>query len=226
MKPHIYSLPEAFLEDGSVPIHWKLYALVNGFWIGGKTVYATNEWLAKKLGCTERHVARALGKLEDIGLLTRNLNGFKRTLLPGGMTPGVTPRRQRSGGDDASGHQGDDLSGHHTSVSNSESLLSAAKAAPAKPFSSEQTKQAWYDGDKEDFQLLAWFFDKKGLWPKLTSKPKVEATVNRHIRAARRIIRAGWSQEECKAAIGKMLDANPKMKDEYTLETLEKYLTK
>lgn len=102
----------------------------------------------------------------------------------------------------------------------------AASAAPATPYSWEETRQHWYDGDKEDFQLLAWFFDKKSLWPKLTSKAKVEAAVKRHIRAARRIIRADWTQDESKAALKKMLEANPKMRDEWTLETLEKYLTK
>lgn len=94
-----------------------------------------------------------------------------------------------------------------------------------KPFNASETRQVWYDGDKEDFQLLAWFFDQKGLWKKFDSREKVEHAVTRHIRATRRIIRAGWSQEECATAL-KALKKNEKMQVEWTLETLEKYLTK
>jgi phage replication O-like protein O len=107
----------------------------------------------------------------------------------------------------------------------------AATAAPAKkiipPFSMEETRDKWYgNDDKEDFQLLAWFFDKKGLWKKFNTRAKVEAAVTRHIRPARRIVNAGWSQKECEKALVRIIEGNPKMRDEYTLETLEKYLTK
>ena len=95
-----------------------------------------------------------------------------------------------------------------------------------KPFNAEDTKQAWYDGKDEAFQLIAWYFDRKNLWPKFDSRAKLDATASRHLRAARQIVKAEWSQKECASAVRKMLDANPKMKDEWTLETLIKYLTK
>lgn len=101
----------------------------------------------------------------------------------------------------------------------------AAVAAPAKPFISEETRRKWYDGKDGAFQLLAWFFDKKKLWERFDSRAKVEASVKRHIRAARRIDKAEWSQKECEGALKRCLE-NPKMKDEWQLETLEKYLTK
>lgn len=101
----------------------------------------------------------------------------------------------------------------------------AANAALPK-FNKEETRKKWYEGEDDRFSLLAWFFDKKGLWPRLTSRPKVEAAVSRHIRSATRLINGDWSQEECNKALERMIEANPKMRTEWHLETLEKYLTK
>lgn len=98
-----------------------------------------------------------------------------------------------------------------------------AAQAPQGAYKPEETRKKWYEGKDEAFQLLAFFFDRKGLWKKLDTREKVAHTAKRHLRAARRIISAGWSQQEVEKAISKMPQ---KLQDEWTLETIEKYLTK
>jgi hypothetical protein len=96
-------------------------------------------------------------------------------------------------------------------------------AKPQQAFIAHETRQKWYEGKDEAFQLIAFFFDKKGLWKKYDTRDKVAAVARRHLRAARQIIAAGWSQQEVEKAIGKIPE---KLKDEWTLETCIKYLTK
>jgi hypothetical protein len=129
-------------------------------------------------------------------------------------TPDVAVLNTKSGG-----------SNKTVSVDSIKDLPEAPPSGPIKVFSSEETKKKWYDGDKEDFQLLAWFFDQKGLWKKFDSREKVEHAVTRHIRPARRIVRGGWSEKECSEAV-KKIKTNEKLISEWQLETLEKYLTK
>jgi hypothetical protein len=114
-QPYIYTMPESFMRDGSVPIKWRLYGYINGFWIAGKPVYATNEHFSEKFECSERHISRALAELETEGLLMRDVAGFKRYILPGGMTPDVR------GGRRGASAQGD-VGGHHISDSISDTL--------------------------------------------------------------------------------------------------------
>jgi phage replication O-like protein O len=86
-----------------------------------------------------------------------------------------------------------------------------------------ETRKKWYDGERQEFQLLAWYFDQKKLWDAFDSKGKVEHAARRHLRSAQRIIKADWSQTEVERARRKIPD---KLNQEWTLETLEKYLTK
>jgi len=75
-QPYIYTLPEQFLEDKSVPTHWRLWALINGFFIAGKDFYATNEWVETKLGVKQWAISSAFSKLEELKLIscTRSRN--------------------------------------------------------------------------------------------------------------------------------------------------------
>lgn len=83
-QPHIYTLPERFLKDPAVPLRWKLYTILNGFWISGKPVFASNAWFAEKLGCSDRHVRDCLLELEKMYLITRHGASQKRRIIPGG----------------------------------------------------------------------------------------------------------------------------------------------
>lgn len=99
MKP-IYTLPEAFINDESVPAKWRLYGMINGFWVNGLTVYAGNTYFATKLNCSERNVRMALEELEVLGLVRREIAGHSREIFPGGSGAsgeaevGVPPRRK------------------------------------------------------------------------------------------------------------------------------------
>jgi hypothetical protein len=122
MGKTIYTMPEKFMKDESVPVKWRLYGLVNGFWINGLPVYASNGFFAEKLNCTERHISRAFEELEKEGLLTRNINGYKRLILQGGMTPDV-----RGGGHGASIYP--DVGGQPNASSNASNLTISAEGA-------------------------------------------------------------------------------------------------
>lgn len=86
-KNKIYTMPEAFMEDTSVPIQWRLYGLVNGFWVNSLPVYASNKFFAEKLKCSERHISSCFEQLEKMGLITRHIQGYKRLILQGGLNP-------------------------------------------------------------------------------------------------------------------------------------------
>jgi hypothetical protein len=118
-QPYIYTMPEEFLKDEAVPARWKVLATVQGFWISGKTLYATNEWIQKKLGYSRRQIQYALSELEKMNLITRNVHGMNRLILPGGairLHGGVQSDDQKSA-----------VGLHHNSVSNSESIISASR---------------------------------------------------------------------------------------------------
>ena len=93
MQIQNYTLPQEFIQDESVPLKWKLCAELNGFWISGKTAFASNEWLCERLGCPERTLSYALKELERLGLLRRMEVDGRRELLParGDATPLLHP---------------------------------------------------------------------------------------------------------------------------------------
>ena len=73
------------MSDNSVPVHWRLWALCNGFWINNKDVYATNAWLAKQLKCSERMITEAVAKLEKIGVIVCARSRNSRIMKKGGV---------------------------------------------------------------------------------------------------------------------------------------------
>lgn len=93
-QPYIYTLPERFISDPAVPFRWKLYTLLNGFWIAGKPVFASNAWFAEKLGCSERTIQEGLLELERMYLITRHGGPKKRRIIPGGH--GTPPESENS----------------------------------------------------------------------------------------------------------------------------------
>lgn len=122
-------MPEAFMQDDNVALHWKLYAIVNGFWISGKPVFASNSWFAEKLGCSERNIPLCFKKLEDMGLLKREVSGNhrQRTIVPTGIiSTDSQDEAQLQGGDEAQLHPPMKPSFTPISVSNiSKSIITA-----------------------------------------------------------------------------------------------------
>jgi DNA-binding Lrp family transcriptional regulator len=159
-QPYIYTLPEAFIEDKSVPMHWKLYTIINGFWISGKTVFASNQFFAEKLGCTERHIQGCLEKLEEMGLLERIGKSQNRKIVPKGTNPEFVEGRTDSS-------VRDELSVHHISDSNSDSNTSAdepreivevfeeSERASKKPpkYPNARTVFAWFPNPEPSWKL-------------------------------------------------------------------------
>jgi DNA-binding transcriptional ArsR family regulator len=237
MKPDYYLIPRIVQEARETrPADWLVYATV--YWLeqaGGGECFASNAFIARTLGMGERTVGLALKHLEDGGFIERSFEDkLKRhrlrihCLVTYQRTPSLFKVRTDVPSGDSTNVPSRDSTNVPHSIKKREINTAAPKTAtaPVKLFSSEETKKKWYDGEDPVFQLLAWFFDKKGLWSRFDSRAKVEAAVRRHIRSARRIDKAEWSQRECQKALAKMLEANPKMREEWTLDTLEKYLTK
>lgn len=81
-QQYTYSMPEEFMQDQSVPAHWRLLGIVNGFFINNKPVYASNEWFAEKLGCSIRTVTDAVSKLESLKKIKCERTRRSRVILP------------------------------------------------------------------------------------------------------------------------------------------------
>lgn len=135
-------MPEEFIRDPGVPARWKVLALVQGFWIAGKTAFATNDWIQKKLGYSRRQVQNALKELEDMDLIVRNVQGMSRIILPGGAA-GLRGGRNSQVARGAAGV-------HHNSVSNSERRGGCAKSASATLQVKESQRSMEYVDVDED----------------------------------------------------------------------------
>ncbi len=81
----IYSMPEGFLTDQEVPVRWRILGILNGFHINGKDLYASNDWLARQLDCSERSISNGVKELETRGEVycerTKTSRIIKRTLV-------------------------------------------------------------------------------------------------------------------------------------------------
>lgn len=152
-QPYIYTLPEQFIEDKAVPRHWKLYALINGFWIAGKPVFASNGFFAEKLKCSERYVRECLETLEEMGVLRRIGKSQNRTIIPGGGT-------SSSGQGGTASSVREEPVVPHISVSNSDSLIISETVVSQVDELSEdegrpkRVSRAQYPHSKEVFTTL------------------------------------------------------------------------
>lgn len=116
------------MTDPTVPMHWKLYALINGFWIAGKPVFASNAFFAEKLGCSERYVRDCLSKLEEIGVVLREGKSQNRRIVPAARVEEGGTGSSAQGG--TSGSVREEPAVPHISVSNSV-IKNTAKAVPS-----------------------------------------------------------------------------------------------
>lgn len=99
-EPYTYTMPEEFMADQSVPIQWRLLGVLRGFFFNNLPVYATNEWLMARLGCSERTIQRGIQELEDLKLIQCQRSGNRRIILPrhelrGTPSPIDTPPRHQ-----------------------------------------------------------------------------------------------------------------------------------
>jgi len=77
-----YTMPQGFMEDKSVPVKWRLYGVVNGFWLSGRSCYGGNPYFAKLLSVSPRQIRNAFAELEVDKLLRRKIKGTTRVVVP------------------------------------------------------------------------------------------------------------------------------------------------
>lgn len=139
-KEYTYSMPQQFMDDQNVALKWKLYGYLNGFWIAGKPVYARNDTIAKNFNKSDRAVQAALEELERMGLITRDIKGLSRYILPGGLK--VEGRSPASPIHEAQLHPRDEAQLHHISdntISDNKPSELASEIRVVEVFSSEET---------------------------------------------------------------------------------------
>jgi hypothetical protein len=239
MEPDFYLIPSIVKKQkGLRPSDWFVYATI--YWyehMAGNKCFASNAAIARASGMGERTVGLALEHLEKCGFIEREFidrGKTRRSQIHARVFFSQTPSLFGEGSTSVPPtkrvaqvcHPGGTGVPQSINIEKVIKPIAATSAAPVKIFNSEEKKKAWYDGDDEAFQLLAWFFDKKGIWKRFDSEAKLKAAVARHIRSARKLVKGDWSQKELNNALTRMLEANPKMREEWTLDTLEKYLTK
>ena len=93
-----------------------------------------------------------------------------------------------------------------------------------RPYSATATSEAWKNGEIQ-YQILDWFFTKKGLWAKAMTKAKLQAFMRVHMPVAKRLAKDGWSKKELEEARVKSV-FSPEMESQWVLTTIEKSLTK
>lgn len=67
--PYTYTLPQQFVEDKEVPTRWRVWAIINGFFIGGQYCWASNEWIANKVKSHKDTVSQAVKELEKMNII-------------------------------------------------------------------------------------------------------------------------------------------------------------
>lgn len=94
-----------------------------------------------------------------------------------------------------------------------------------KIYDPETTRLAYLNSPHPHQQILSWFYSKKNLWETFKSKGNLAGADYRHAKIAKRLVQHEWTREDILGAYDKMMK-NESVKNEWTLETLEKYLTK
>lgn len=81
-EPYTYSLPEQFLEDSSVPARWRVWAVINGFFINGGYCWASNGWIAERIKSHKDTVSQAVKELEDKKIIRCVRGARSRNIYP------------------------------------------------------------------------------------------------------------------------------------------------
>lgn len=100
---YTYTMPEAFVKDPSVPARWRVYGVLNGFFVNNKQCWASNEWIGKAIGAHKDTVSQAVKELELLQLIncertkaSRVINrGIGDNAYPPSVPTPIKDRRQR-----------------------------------------------------------------------------------------------------------------------------------
>jgi hypothetical protein len=180
--PRTYTLPETFLKDQAVPVRWRIWAVINGFFVNGQKCWASNEWLGERVGAHKDSVSQAVKELEDMRSVrcerTRRTRLISPVLVPEigvaayqGVTP--TPISDRRGR----------LS---IAVSNADSRKHAAKAAPSFEVVRDEPAKKSAPRDHAAFSLRGKLYDL--LEKELGSRPTPTVADYQRVLAARKVL--------------------------------------
>ncbi len=75
-------MPEAFICDKEVPTRWRVWAVINGFFIGGQVCWASNEWIAEKVNSHKDTVSQAVKELENNKIIRCERGARSRRIYP------------------------------------------------------------------------------------------------------------------------------------------------
>lgn len=203
----------------------------------GGLCFPSRSTLATKAGCSVKSVDRAIEILCETGLLKKttrkneekNLTNLYQIML----VEGLGSVSQSLGG--VSETLGVATEGRTelypirtivTEVVEDDEISDSPrthKVVPS-PYSPGRTSSYWSSGPRH-LQILDWYFREAELWERATTVFRLKALMARHSKAAQRISRAGWKPNELEEAKDR-IDKNGKLNGEWTLDTIEKYLTK
>lgn len=75
-------MPEAFAKDQDVPARWRIWAVINGFFLNRKKCWASNEWLGEQIRAHKDTVSQGVKELEDMGVITCERTRRTRLIAP------------------------------------------------------------------------------------------------------------------------------------------------
>lgn len=241
----------ALLADPHLTTGEKLvYSAISTFG-GHQVIHPTKEQIAARCALDEKTVQRAIKRLEEVGYMSMdkstgrgNANVYYLLKKPKGcnLCPFIKGDIEDTKGGHLEPQKGTETTPHKDSKDSKDIVVAKAptivyskeseedtereiqsRTIPL-PYSPRTTREAW-EQDELWLQVLAWFFTEKKLWAKADTKFKLQQMMARHKKAAKRIARAEWKKGELREAKAKAI-FSPEMENEWTLETIEKYLTK
>lgn len=200
-QPYIYTMPESFLKDKSVPARWRVLAIINGFILNGGCFYGSNEWLMEQLGCSEQTVSNSFAELEALGEIRTERTKRTRKVYKTSRDP------SQLGSETQVGSSRDPSWFGTNSVSNSEKNTSAlederrVETVSLKEDTERTRKPAKYPNAREVF---TWFPKPQKSWEINTAELKYAELLykrgEKQVRAALRVIEDYGDDPYCPSA--------------------------
>lgn len=225
------TVPSKETLRGLDPMAQTLYMWLCSYANETGTCFPSRNTLANDVGCSDKSIDRMLTLLLEKGLVVKQrqikedaYTSNLYTVLVVGGSPSQSPPQPPTVARVAPESPTNSI--HITQpieVAEDREYTRPPKVIPT-PYTVDGTREAWKNGERR-LQVLEWYLTQAGLWKKATTKDKLKAIMVRHSNASKRVADAGWSPSELRVAKEK-IDANESLQGEWTLETLEKYLTK
>ena len=68
-QPYTYTMPEQFLTDSAVPARWRVWAILNGFFLNKMKFWGSNDWIGEKIGAHKDTISQAIKELEELNYI-------------------------------------------------------------------------------------------------------------------------------------------------------------